>query len=118
MSPISNRTVYYLRPAALILMAVAPAAAQAPRHDHYVKPEHFAEPSASGALAPRIQNLGKHTFPVTTKSAQAQIFINQGMNLTYGFNHAEAGRSFREAARLDPNCAMAIWGQALVLGRI
>jgi tetratricopeptide (TPR) repeat protein len=36
--------------------------------------------------------------------------------LTYGFNHAEASRSFREAARLDPNCAMAYWGMALVLG--
>jgi hypothetical protein len=36
--------------------------------------------------------------------------------LTYGFNHAEAGRSFREAARLDPQCAMAYWGMALVLG--
>ena len=38
------------------------------------------------------------------------------MILSYGFNHAEAGRSFREAARLDPDCAMAWWGQALVLG--
>ena len=36
--------------------------------------------------------------------------------LAYGFNHAEAGRSFREAARLDPNCAMAYWGMALVMG--
>ncbi len=36
--------------------------------------------------------------------------------LTYGFNHAEAERSFREAARLDPDCAMAYWGMALVLG--
>jgi hypothetical protein len=38
------------------------------------------------------------------------------MMLTYGFNHAEATRSFREAARLDPDCAMAYWGMALVLG--
>jgi tetratricopeptide (TPR) repeat protein len=38
------------------------------------------------------------------------------MNLSYGFNHAEAGRSFREAAWLDPDLAMAYWGQALVLG--
>jgi hypothetical protein len=53
---------------------------------------------------------------VTTRSAQAQLFINQGLNLSYGFNHAEAGRAFREAARLDPGCAMAYWGQALVLG--
>jgi len=69
-----------------------------------------------GQLAPRLQNLGNHKFPVTTNSARAQLFINQGLMLAYGFNHAEAERSFREAARLDPNCAMAYWGMALVLG--
>ena len=42
--------------------------------------------------------------------------MNQGLNLAYAFNHAEARRAFREAARLDPSLAMAHWGQALVLG--
>jgi tetratricopeptide (TPR) repeat protein len=69
-----------------------------------------------GQLAPRLQDLGDHKFPVTTSSPRAQLFINQGMMLTYGFNHAEASRSFREAARLDPECAMAYWGMAFVLG--
>ncbi len=69
-----------------------------------------------GQIAPRLQNLGFHKFPVTTSSERAQLFFNQGLMLTYGFNHAEAGRSFREAARLDPSCAMAYWGMALVLG--
>ena len=69
-----------------------------------------------GQIAPRLQNLGNHGFPVTTNSARAQLFINQGLMLAYGFNHAEAARSFREAARLDPDCAMAYWGMALVLG--
>jgi len=69
-----------------------------------------------GQIAPRLQNLGNHKFPVTTSSARAQLFINQGLMLTYGFNHAEATRSFREAARLDPDCAMAYWGMALVMG--
>ena len=82
---------------------------------------HYAEPSAqqaspTGALAPRLQNLGSHTFPVSTRNRQAQQFMNQGLNLAYAFNHAEARRAFREAARLDPNLAMAYWGQALVLG--
>ena len=72
--------------------------------------------SIPGQIAPRLQNLGNHTFSVTTDSARAQLFINQGMMLTYGFNHAEAERSFREAARLDPECAMAYWGIAYVLG--
>ena len=57
--------------------------------------------TVQGQIAPRLQNLGNHQFPVTTSSARAQLFINQGMMLTYGFNHAEATRSFREAARLD-----------------
>jgi tetratricopeptide (TPR) repeat protein len=69
-----------------------------------------------GQIAPRLQNLGDHKFPVTTSSARAQLFFSQGMMLTYGFNHAEATRSFREVLRLDPNCAMAYWGMALVLG--
>ena len=76
-----------------------------------------APPPAPGQpLAPRLQNLGVHTFPVSTKVERAQLFMNQGLNLVYGFNHAEAGRAFAEAARLDPSLAMAYWGQALVLG--
>jgi tetratricopeptide (TPR) repeat protein len=89
---------------------------KAPSHKHYTENEKTSEPSPSGQLAPRLQNLGSHTFPVTTLSRDAQQFMNQGLNLSYGFNHAESGRSFREAARLDPECAMAYWGQALVLG--
>jgi hypothetical protein len=69
-----------------------------------------------GQIAPRLQNLGFHKFPVTTSSERAQLFFNQGLMLTYGFNHAEATRSFRETARFDPECAMAYWGMALVLG--
>ncbi|WOX04070.1 hypothetical protein [Microbulbifer pacificus] len=85
-------------------------------HKHYQEPAGGDKPSPSGSLAPRLQNLGKHTFPVSCASEKGQQYINQGVNLAYGFNHAEAGRSFREAARLDPDCAMAYWGQALVLG--
>jgi tetratricopeptide (TPR) repeat protein len=95
--------------------ALAQGAAQPAGHVHYSKPEQSA-PSPTGQLAPRLQNLGKHTFPVTTKSAAAQRFMNQGLNLSYGFNHLEAGRAYAEAARLDPSLAMAWWGQALVLG--
>jgi tetratricopeptide (TPR) repeat protein len=84
-------------------------------HKHYAAFEKDA-PNQLGELAPRLQNVGKYVFPVTTKNARAQLFINQGVNLSYAFNHAEAGRAFREAARLDPTLAMAYWGQALVLG--
>ena len=87
-----------------------------PNHVHYKKSAEQDKPGPTGALAPRLQNLGKHTFPVTTKSKEAQLFMNQGLNLSYAFNHAESARAFKEAARLDPNLAMAYWGQALVLG--
>ena len=105
------------RAAALLSVAVAvPAAAQEPSHKHYEQTPDAEKPAPTGELAPRLQNLGRHVFPVSTRSKQSQLFVNQGMNLAYGFNHAEAGRSFREAARLDPGLAMAYWGQALVLG--
>ncbi|MET0985104.1 MAG: hypothetical protein ABW034_06820, partial [Steroidobacteraceae bacterium] len=102
--------------AAALAFAMLAANAQVPVHKHYADSEGHDKPSPSGALAPRLQNVGKHTFAVTTQSEQAQRFMNQGLNLTFGFNHAEAGRAFAEAARLDPNLAMAHWGQALVLG--
>jgi tetratricopeptide (TPR) repeat protein len=100
----------------LFTQAAAQSAGQ-PTHKHYEKPAGYDQAPAPGMpLAPRLQNLGVHTFVVTTTSSRAQLFVNQGMNLAYGFNHAEAFRAFAEAARLDPACAMAYWGQALVLG--
>jgi tetratricopeptide (TPR) repeat protein len=84
-------------------------------HVHYKEPAEQGV-SPTGAIAPRLQKLGSHTFPVSTKNPQAQLFMNQGLNLSYAFNHAEAGRAYREAARLDSNLAMAYWGEALALG--
>ncbi|MFO7580805.1 hypothetical protein [Nitrosomonas halophila] len=92
------------------------AAKLAANHVHYAAAEVPDQTGPDGALAPRLQNLGVHTFPVSTRNERAQLFINQGINLAYGFNHAEARRAFREAARLAPGLAMAYWGQALVLG--
>ncbi|WKN43843.1 hypothetical protein [Tunicatimonas pelagia] len=66
--------------------------------------------------APLFNNLGDYSLLVTTDSDRAQQYFTQGLNLTYGFNHAEAERSFREAIRLDSTCAMAYWGAAHVLG--
>ncbi len=94
---------------------LAQAEQPAPHHIHYIEPAQQTK-SPTGAIAPRLQKLGTHTFPVSTKNAQAQLFMNQGFNLSYAFNHAEAGRAYREAARLDPDLAMAYWGEALALG--
>jgi tetratricopeptide (TPR) repeat protein len=67
-------------------------------------------------IAPLLEGMGDLHHRITTNNEMAQRFFNQGMVLSYGFNHEEARRSFAEAARLDPECAMAYWGIALVLG--
>ncbi len=100
----------------IVALTASASFAQTPSHKHYEHSPEADQPGPGGELAPRLQNLGSHKFPVTTRSPKAQSFIDQGVNLAYGFNHAEAGRAFREAARLDAGCAMAYWGQALVLG--
>lgn len=67
-------------------------------------------------IAPLFENLGEYSFPISTDKPRAQAFFDQGMRLTFAFNHAEAHRSFMEAARLDPGNAMPYWGQAYALG--
>ena len=61
-------------------------------------------------------DLGDHSFPVSTSSTVAQLWFDRGMAWTYGFNQDEAARCFREAARADPDCAMAYWGEAYACG--
>ncbi|MEP6912819.1 MAG: hypothetical protein ABI923_08700, partial [bacterium] len=56
-----------------------------PNHVHYKEPKQQTV-SPTGAIAPRLQKLGTHTFPVSTRNSQAQLFMNQGLNLSYAFN--------------------------------
>ncbi len=65
---------------------------------------------------PLIDNLGHHHRRITTSSPEAQRYFDQGLRFVFGFNHGAAIRSFQEAARLDPACAMAHWGIALASG--
>jgi tetratricopeptide (TPR) repeat protein len=71
---------------------------------------------SSGTKAPKFKGLEGINFSITTKNKEAQEYFNQGMMLSYGFNHAEAARSFFEATRIDSTCAMCYWGYAYVLG--
>ena len=66
--------------------------------------------------APLFENIGEHHHPITTDSELAQRYFDQGLMFAYGFNHAEAKRSFLAAAEADPGCAMCWWGAAWVLG--
>ncbi len=61
-------------------------------------------------------DLAEVRFAITTADDQAGRYFNQGLVLSYGFNHAGAVRSFREAQRRDPGCAMCWWGEAVALG--
>ena len=60
-----------------------------------------------------MKGTGNVTFPATTKSDLAQKFINQGVGQLHGFWYFEAERSFRQAAAIDPDCAIAYWGMAM-----
>lgn len=70
----------------------------------------------AAANAPLFGNLGKHHRTFTTKSKEAQRYLDQGLILLFAFNHDEAIRSFERAAALDPACAMAWWGVSIANG--
>jgi tetratricopeptide (TPR) repeat protein len=72
------------------------------------------EPTA--LKAPLYDNLGNWHHQITTSSPEAQRYFDQGLTLSYAFNHAEAIRSFRQAAAIDPDCAMCFWGMAYAFG--
>jgi tetratricopeptide (TPR) repeat protein len=73
-------------------------------------------PESTAPGTPLYNNLGNWHHEITTKSPDAQRYFDQGLTLSYAFNHAEAIRSFRQAAALDPDCAMCYWGVAYALG--
>ena len=68
------------------------------------------------AGAPLFDGMGDHHHPITTSDPDAQRYFDQGLTIDFAFNHAESVRSFRAAQRLDPECAMCYWGEALALG--
>ena len=95
-----------------ILCGAAPSTlSAAPQHDEHALPENFDAPIRlyTGAL-------GKFTRPISSKNAQAQAYFSQGFQLMYAFAKVEAGRSFREAQRRDPTCAICYWGEAWAWG--
>lgn len=68
------------------------------------------------AKEPVFQGLGSYSRIITTESAAARKYFNQGLGFYHGFNHGAAIRAFQEAAKADPKCAMAYWGIALANG--
>jgi tetratricopeptide (TPR) repeat protein len=93
-------------PVLLLLLSLAPCAGT----------RSGAASEAPAARPPLLAGFGNARFPVTTRSREARRYFEQGLNCCYAFNHEEAIRAFEEAARLDPNCAMAHWGIAYACG--
>jgi tetratricopeptide (TPR) repeat protein len=93
-------------------LCAAPAAAQqAGRSADGDLPASFREPMALYAVG-----LGRYTRPVTTTSAEAQAYFDQGVQLLYSFTPEDAARSFREAQKRDPSCALCSFGEAWAWG--
>lgn len=72
--------------------------------------------AASPSEMPLLAGLAKVHFPLSSASAAAQRYFDQGLALLYGFEYDKAQRSFTRGATLDPDCAMCRWGEALALG--
>ncbi|MGH6885171.1 MAG: hypothetical protein ACREGK_03750, partial [Geminicoccales bacterium] len=91
-------------------------------HASTFKPMQLALASPAEAILddpadpPLWEGLGTLSYPITTDNEMAQRYFDQGLRLSYAFNHAEAYRAFKKAQALDPGCAMCFWGEAFVLG--
>ncbi len=70
----------------------------------------------SKTQAPLLKGLGEHTHKISSDIIGVQRYFDQGLIMSFAFNHAEAIRSFIGSQRLDPECAMCFWGEALALG--
>jgi tetratricopeptide (TPR) repeat protein len=108
--PRSRTTLAVLSTCAVLFVSGhrTPAVAQ---HAEGSLPHDFDDPIRLYTTA-----LGTFTRPISSTSAEAQAYFNQGFQLMYGFARAEAGRSFREAQKRDPDCAICFWGEAWVWG--
>jgi tetratricopeptide (TPR) repeat protein len=104
------RTVSTALVVGLVLMS-PPLAAQGHEHQH-----SDAQSLADSSAPPLYQNLGRLHRTIRTRSILAQRYFDQGLRLTYAFNHAEAVRAFSYATELDSSCAMCWWGIANALG--
>ncbi|MGQ0429079.1 MAG: hypothetical protein ACT4UQ_04020 [Gammaproteobacteria bacterium] len=100
----------------ILLAVVVIVVAAAGFYAYHRYQEGALPPDLAPVGATLLEGLGDHSMPVTSSDPEVQRWFDQGLALTYGFNHDAAERSFLKAAQLDPDCAMCWWGAALVLG--
>lgn len=72
--------------------------------------------AVASAETAHLEGTGSHSRKVTTASAEAQAWFDDGLRFVYAFNHEESIKCFRRAGEADPSCAMAAWGEALANG--
>ncbi|HKL51307.1 MAG TPA: hypothetical protein VJ908_09070, partial [Wenzhouxiangellaceae bacterium] len=108
----------------ILLISIMAAALLGGCKEQVAQPEAVADEKpavdALSGLAPvgatLLEGLGNYSRPIGSGHPDVQRWFDQGLMLTWGFNHQAAERSFLKAASLDPDCAMCWWGAALVLG--
>ncbi|MBN2702094.1 MAG: tetratricopeptide repeat protein [Methylothermaceae bacterium] len=107
---------------ALLLTGAQPALGTGSNEHTHTEAGYYPKEPASARAAyvdsepPLWDNLGTLSYKITTGNPRAQQYFDQGLKLTFAFNHLEAQRAFRMAQKLDPRCALCFWGEALVLG--
>ena len=99
-----------------VVIAHESSTAQQPDDSHQGHMLEMSRTTSPSSVQPLFKNLGNHQHRISTRNSLAQRYFNQGLIFAYGFNHAAAARSFKQAIALDPNCAICHWGVALVLG--
>lgn len=113
--PVPTRALRPLVVACTFVLAMSACRNSAPLADDARAPT-VSPPEMAMVGAHLLEGLGHHHFEVTTTHPEVQRWFNQGLMLTFGFNHDAAERSFLKATELDPGCAMCWWGAALVVG--
>ena len=79
--------------------------------------EHVVHGDMTAAkLAMILDGYGGGGFRIDTANPRAQAFFDNGMQLAHAFAHKAAIAAMTEAVRLDPNCAMCLWGEAWASG--
>ncbi len=106
-----NRCTCRVLIALCLLGAVNPAAAQHDQHDPGPLPKYVAEPIALFKVG-----LGPFTRKISSTNPEAQAFFDQGFQMMYAFAKLDAVRSFREAWKRDPQCAICYWGEGWAWG--
>lgn len=98
-----------------LLQALVASVGTTPRKSE-TAPFQPAPMKAAPGDVPLYKDLGRMSFKLANVSPRVQAYFDQGLRLSFAFNHAEAQRAFQAAQKLDPGCGLCFWGEALVLG--